>query len=106
MNKKLTAVLVVILLVCLPMNVMASELLDCIKAANQALYDCAYKTIIAGIGSGLAGAALGALRLNLASVGIGACAGVITGIASHWPECETEYIKDTDECYAKYPLPS
>lgn len=103
MRKVLKWLSALIVIVALGMPANASGLLDCIKAVEAEFDACTNQAIVAGITGAVVGGTVGVLG-GLAGIGIGACAGFLTGAGPRAYACADNYIRQSDHCYAAYPL--
>lgn len=87
---------------CLPANA-AANLLDCINTVEANFNICAEQALAAGIIGAGVGGFVGMLG-GLVGVGIGASAGFLTGAGPRAYACADNYIRESDHCYATYPL--
>lgn len=93
--------LLVIVALTIPVN--ASSLLDCINSVEADFDACMKQAAVGGIFGALVGGAVGVLG-GVVGAGVGASAGFLTGSGARAYACADNFIRASDECYAKYPL--
>ena len=93
--------LLVIVALTIPVN--ATDLLDCIKSVEADFNACVKQAAVGGIIGTIVGGAVGLLG-GVVGIGVGSTAGFLTGGGARAYACGDNFIRDSDECYAKYPL--
>jgi uncharacterized membrane protein len=93
--------LIALAAMCIPANAMS--LVDCIKKVEDDYNACIKQAIVGGIIGGLVGGFVGSLG-GIIGMGVGASAGFLTGAGPRVYACDDNFIRESEECYATYPL--